>query len=106
MPHLETHLVLNRYLHHLLGAEEFKSLKDLLRPLPEGPDGSRQSNFFARLATQPDLRIPRDRLEQYDRQVMVYEARLRQARRDFQGFRYFPYLALLYSEVFLDQLTP
>ena len=105
MPHLETHLVLSRYMHHLLGADAFESLKTLLRPLPEGPDGSGQSHFFARLATQPDLRVAPEQLERYDRQVMIYEARLRQARHGFQGFRYFQYLALLYSEVFLDRLT-
>lgn len=105
MPRLEDHLVLNRYMHHLLGAEDFETLKNLLRSLPEGPDGSGQSHFFARLVTQPDLRIPRDRLETYDRRVMNYETRLRKERRGFQGFRYFQYLALLYTEIFLDHLT-
>jgi len=105
MSRLEDFLVLNRYMHHLLGAEDFESLKALLRPLPEGPDGSGQSHFFRRLATQPELRIPQDRLEQYDRRVMEYEAKLRRTRRDFQGFRYFQYLALLYTEIFLDKLT-
>ena len=105
MPRLEDYLVLNRYMHYLLGAEDFETVKNLLRPLPEGPDGSGQSHFFGRLVTQPDLRIPRDRLEQYDRRVMDYEARLRKARRNFQGFRYFQYLALLYTEIFLDRLT-
>lgn len=105
MPNLETHLVLNRYCHALLGAAEFASLKHLLRTLPEGPDGSGQSHYFARLATQPGLRVPVERLAHYDRQVMGYAARLRQARRDFQGFRYFQHLALLYSELFLDRLT-
>jgi len=36
---------------------------------------------------------------------MEYEARLRRARRNFQGFRYFQYLALLYTEIFLDRLA-
>lgn len=105
MPQLEGYLVLNRYMHHLLGAEDFETLKNLLRPLPEGPDDTGQSYFFRRLATQRDLRIPLDRLEEYDRRVMNYETRLRKARRDFQGFRYFQYLALLYTEIYLDRLT-
>jgi len=105
MPRLEEYLVLNRYMHHLLGAEDFETLKNLLRPLPEGPDGSGRSHFFGRLVTQPDLRIPRDRLERYDRRVMDYEASLRRSRRNFRAFRYFQYLALLYSEIFLDRLT-
>jgi len=105
MPRLEDYLVLNRYMHHLLGAEDFETLKNLLRPLPEGPGGTGQSHFFARLATQPRLHIDHDRLELYDRRVMAYEERLRKARRNFQGFRYFQYLALLYTEIFLDRLT-
>ena len=105
MPQFEGYLVLNRYMHHLLGAEDFETLKNLLRPLPEGPDDTGQSYFFRRLATQRDLRIPLDRLEEYDRRVMNYETRLRKARRDFQGFRYFQYLALLYTEIYLDRLT-
>jgi hypothetical protein len=105
MPRLQPYLVLNRYLHHLLGEEDFETLKNLLRPLPEGPDGSSRSYFFGRLVTQPRLKLSRDQLEAYDRRVMEYEARLRKARRDFQGFRYFQYLALLYTEIFLDCLT-
>lgn len=105
MPRLEDYLVLNRYLHHLLGAEDFETLKNLLRPLPEGPDSDGQSYFFGRLATQPNLQIDCSRLEQYDLRIMSYEDRLRKARRDFRAFRYFQYLALLYTEIFLDHLT-
>ncbi len=105
MLRLEDYLVLNRYMHYLLGAEDFETLKNLLRPLPEGPDNSGQSHFFGRLVTQPNLQIDRSRLEEYDLRVMNYEARLRKTRRDFRGFRYFQYLALLYTEIFLDRLT-
>jgi len=105
MLRLEDYLVLNRFMHHLLGAEDFETLKNLLRPMPEGPDGNGQSHFFKRLATQPDLCVPPDKLEEYDRRIMAYEERLRKARRGFQGFRYFQYLALLYTEIFLDRLT-
>lgn len=97
MLRLEDYLVLNRYMHYLLGAEDFETLKNLLRPLPEGPDNSGQSHFFGRLVTQPNLQIDRSRLEGYDLRVMNYEARLRKTRRDFRGFRYFQYLALLYT---------
>lgn len=105
MLRLESYLVLNRYLHHLLGADDLEALKALLRPMPEGPEGSGQSYFLSRLATQPGLGLPREDLERYDRRVMAYEADLRRARRDFRGFRYFQYLALLYTEIFLDRLT-
>lgn len=105
MPRLGDSLVLNRYMHHLLGAEDFETLKNLLRPLPEGPDSDGQSYFFGRLATHPDLQIDRSRLEQYDLRIMSYEDHMRKTRRDFRAFRYFQYLALLYTEIFLDHLT-
>ncbi len=101
---LEHHLVLNRYLHHLLGAEDFETLKNVLRPLAEGPDASGQSFFYGALAGL-NGQIPRADLQIYDRRVMAYEATLRRSRKDFQAFRYFQYLALLYTEIFLDGLT-
>ncbi|MDH7578214.1 MAG: DEAD/DEAH box helicase family protein [Bacillota bacterium] len=105
MPRLEDYLVLNRYMHYLLGVEDFETLKNLLHPLPEGPDSNGQSYFFGRLVTQPNLQIDRSRLEQYDLRIMSYEDRLRKTRRDFRAFRYFQYLALLYTEIFFDYLT-
>jgi hypothetical protein len=46
-------------------------------------------------------------LEEYDRHVMDYEAGLAKRRRaePFRSFKYFQYLALLYTEVFLDRIT-
>jgi len=105
MARLEDYLVLNRYMHHLMGAEDFETLKNLLRPMPEGPDGAGQSQFFRRLATQPGLGVVEERLAACDRRVMTYEGRLRKARREFRAFRYFQYLALLYTEIFLERLT-
>lgn len=105
MPRLDNYLVLNRYIQYLLGAKDFESLKNLVRFLPEGPDNRGQSHFFGRLVTQPNLQIDRSKLEQYDLRVMNYEDRLRKARREFGSFRYFQYLALLYTEIFLDCLT-
>ena len=36
---------------------------------------------------------------------MDYEARLHRNRAEFKSFRYFQYLALLYTEIFLDRIT-
>ncbi len=104
MPRLEEHLLLNRYLHHLLGAPDFETLKNVLRPLAEGPAANGQSFFLGGIAGL-NGNIPRARLEIYDRRIMAYEETLRKNRAGFQAFRYFQYLALLYAETFLDELT-
>ncbi|RMD64234.1 restriction endonuclease subunit R, partial [Candidatus Parcubacteria bacterium] len=101
---LEEHLILNRYILHLLGARDFEELKAMLRPLQEGPDSSGQSYFLGALLGLK-AKIPQDALKACDRRVMAYEDRLRKTRKDFQAFRYFQYLALLFTEIYLSRLT-
>ena len=105
MNRLDDHLVLNRYFHALLGAESFDELKSLLRPVDEGPGDDGQSHFFGRLVMQPGLKIEAEDLRGYDSRVLAFEGRLAKARAEFRGFRYFQYLAALYSEMMLDRLT-
>lgn len=104
---LERALILNRYLHSLFGAERFDGLRRTLKEQEEGagPDG--RSRFFPVLAGRSELKIDARQLEEYDRRVMEYEALLAKRRRaePFKSFKYFQYLALLYTEVFLDHMT-
>jgi len=105
MSRLEDRLILNRFFLDLLGAESFEEFKGLLRLVDEGPDEEGQSNFYGRLATQPGLKLTREKLAEYDRRVLDYERRLAMARHEFRGFRYFQYLALLFMEIYLDRFT-
>jgi hypothetical protein len=70
----------------------------------DGVAGDGQSHFFHALASQKNLAIPEETLGEYDARVMAYEVRLAKARGGF-SFKYFQYLALLYTEIFLDRLT-
>lgn len=101
---LEQRLVLNRYLHHLFGADGLESLKQALSAVVEGPSGDGQSHFFHALAGRRELQVPVDDLRDYDTRIVDYEARLGRSRGGLK-FRYFQYLALLYTEVLLDRLT-
>ena len=101
---LEDYLVLARYLHHLLGAEAFEELQADLYPAAEGPRGDGQSYFLGRIGSRPGLRLTQDELARYDRRVMQYEEQLRRHGRPIR-FRYFQYLSLLYTEIYLDRLT-
>ena len=101
---LEQSLVLNRYLHGLFGASGLEDLKAALGRIEEGagPDG--QSRFFHALAGLKGLQLPVDRLREYDARITQYDGRLAKARGSF-AFKYFQYLSLLYTEVFLDRFT-
>lgn len=101
---LEQSLVLNRYLHSLLGARGLNDVKHVLSGAKEGVGGDGQSYFFHALASQKDLLLAEEKLREYDKRVMNYEARLGKARGSF-SLKYFQYLALLYTEIFLDRLT-
>ena len=104
---LDRSLVLNRYLHALFGAERFDDLRRSLKEQEEGagPDG--RSRFFHVLAGRSGIKIGARALEEYDRRVMEYETTLAKKRRAelFKSFKYFQYLALLFTEIFLDRLT-
>lgn len=102
---LDQYLILARYFHSLFGASNFEGLKELLRTCPEERDEEGVSQFCRRLLTQHGLQIPHELLKDYDSRISAYEDELRTARPDFRSFRYFQYLALLYTEIYLDRLT-
>ena len=101
---LEQSLVLNRYFSGFFGARGLEDLKQSLFRVEEGTGGDGHSRFFHALAILKDLRLPEEKLREYDSRVVAYEARLTKARGSF-AFKYFQYLALLYTEIFLDRLT-
>jgi hypothetical protein len=101
---LERSLVLNRYFHGLLGASGLEDLKALLARLEEGPAADGQSHYYAALAGVRGLQVPAERLREYDARIVAYERRLAQRRAGFV-LKYFQYLSLLYTEMFLDRLT-
>lgn len=102
---LEQYLVLNRYFHALLGAESLEELNGALYGVQEGIAGDGESYFFKTLVGRKHLHLPPEQLKNYDRRVMAYEERLVDTRGVTFSFRYFQYLALLYTEIFLDALT-
>ncbi len=101
----EDHLVLARYLHGQFGVTSFEELKTALAQTEEGPAEDGQSCFLDELLKRDGLSIDEQTLGDYDRRVMDYEREMARQRPEFNAWRYFQYLALLYTEVFLDQLT-
>ena len=101
---LEHHLVRNRWLLSRFGVANFTELKSGIESAPEGPRGDGQSEFLGHLSNV-NLNIEWNKLEGYDRRVMDLERELSRARSGFRAFKYFQYLALLFTELWLDELT-
>ncbi|MAT65428.1 MAG: hypothetical protein CMN57_07260 [Gammaproteobacteria bacterium] len=101
---LERNLVRSRWLLNRLGVNSFTELKTGIETAPEGPRGDGHSHFLGHL-DRAGLRIDWNRLEAYDLRVMELERELTRARHDVIGFKYFQYLALLFTELWLDELT-
>ena len=104
---LERSLVLNRFFHHQLGVDRFDPLSKTLEACQEGSSADGQSHFYHTLSTRAGLKVGADKLAEYDRRIVAYEADLARNRRAdvFRSFRYFQYLAVLYTEMILDRLT-
>lgn len=103
---LEPSLVLNRYFHNRLGAAGLEGLKQVLTRVEEGPGPDGQSRFFHAISTArlKGVLVNEASLREYDARIVGYEKRLTRARGSF-AFKYFQYLSLLYTEIFLDRLT-
>jgi len=101
---LGKNLILNRYLLNLFDVHGLEDLKNSLKRVNEGRAGDGQSYFYGVLLGRIREEELRNKMAEYDHRVMEYEARLSKARGNF-FFKYFQYLSLLLTEVYLDRLT-
>jgi Type III restriction enzyme, res subunit len=104
-------LVLNRYILGLFGAASFEELaKGLTEPEYEGWDEDNVSQMYHVLAARvrrfagsiPDAPAPDDLLR-YDANIVSHTIRISGRRPQRIHWRYFQYLALLVTEIYLDR---
>lgn len=101
---LEDHLVLSRYVLHLVGAKDLEDVQAALSPVQEGPAEAGHSHFAGVLQARSGFGIPPEDMRRYDLAVMGAEERLRRARGPL-SLRYFQWFSLLQSEWYLHQLA-
>lgn len=99
-------LVLNRYMLSLFGVDDFRRLAEELKdPDLEGVDADNVSYFYHKLISLPHVRKhwSPEVLRGYDENIVKHT-------REIQGYRpvplrwkYFQYLALLFTEIYLDR---
>lgn len=102
---LEHQLALAGYFYDLFGAETMGDFRSWLDRIEEGYDEEGHSHFFADLSARHRVKVPRDKLLQYDENIREYVERLNRHRPAAEqvSLKYFQYLAALFAEVFLDR---
>lgn len=107
---LDKRLVLNQWLLGLLGVPQFEKLTDLLKePEYEGYTEDNNTKFLAPLAGLPGLHSSLNPaiLREYDENIVRHWKQI-VARRELAGgqplfMKYFQYLALFFTEIYLDR---
>ena len=101
---LEERLVLFPYMLGLLGFKDFEELKRFLSEgkVQEGFDEEGHSYISIALETREGLQITRDMLRQYDENIKKHLDRMNRYREERVVLKYFQYLALLFTEIYLD----
>ena len=96
-------LVLNQYMLLQFGAERFIDLsKDLKSLNLEQIDSDGVTGFLPRIMQRQGLLITKDKLEEYDRNIVRHLRKINESRDTKISLKYFQYLSLLYVEYYRD----
>ena len=101
----EQRLILNQYLLSLLGKSRFEDLAASLKPAQEGLDENNISHFYYGLmgGLPFDCALSRDLLLIYDQNIVSHTFHLQDRRPQSINWKYFQWLSLLFTEIYLDR---
>lgn len=103
---LSDQLILNQYMLHLFEVDSFEQLiKDMKDSSLEELDIDNVSRFYKHLSTRMIEReeLSADILRQYDENIVSYTLRINEERDKTIKWKYFQYLSLLFTEIYLDR---
>ena len=104
--HLQDALVLNKYILKLFGCNDLEAMsKDLKDPTLEGVDEDGVSHLCNALHDYlyTNHNITTEKLREYDRNIVNHTRAINEKRTDKIQWKYYQYLALLFTEVYLDR---
>jgi len=87
----------------LFGVNEFRDLQQKLKDVREGTDSDGRSYFVNTLRAFENLKIKEEELLRYDENIQSYVRKISH-KRGAISLKYFQYLAVLFTEIFLDNL--
>ncbi|CAN1575792.1 DEXHc_RE_I_HsdR domain containing protein [Spirosomataceae bacterium] len=106
MPKLSSSLVLNKYILNLFGVTDLETLSsDLKDSSLEGYDENNVSHFHHALVARfyGNTNLPKELLLQYDQNIYSHTQQISEKRKEPLKWKYFQYLALLFTEIYLDK---
>ncbi len=98
---LENHLLLAQFMASKLGLHNVSDIKQF-SDVAEGVGEDGRSYMYYALLSKRGNTLPEGKLRQYDDNITKYFKKLKRNREDKISFKYYQYLALLFSEVYLD----
>jgi hypothetical protein len=106
MAKLSSSLVLNKYILHLFGVTDLEALSlDLKDSSLEGYDENNISHFHHALVARfySNANLPKELLLQYDQNIYSHTQTISTKRDEPIKWKYFQYVALLFTEIYLDK---
>ena len=102
---LQESLVLFKYMLHLFGCNDLKALSaDLKDPALEGTNDEGESLLYHALVQHLyDLHFSEEQLYEYDQNIIRHTKEINVRRSEKIRWKYYQYLSLLFTEVFLDK---
>jgi hypothetical protein len=106
MAKLSSSLVLNKYILNLFGVTDLEALSlDLKESSLEGYDENNISHFHHALVARfySNANLPKELLLQYDQNIFSHTQTISAKRDEPIKWKYFQYVALLFTEIYLDK---
>lgn len=101
---LDDFLVLNAFMTKLFGMKSFKGFQTLLKNVEDGFDDEGRSHVFNTLRSQKDINPQlKSKLEEYDCNIKSYLDHINKRQGHLIRLKYFQYLAVLFTEIYLDR---
>lgn len=100
---IEKYLVLNKYLLSLLDVNDFKDLQNELKDVSTEIDLDGRSHFINIIRSKFKTKISESVLLNYDVNIQEYVKKINY-KREPVNLKYFQYLAILFTEIFFDNL--
>jgi len=100
---LQNYLILNKYLSSLFNFKNLDDFRGLLKSVNEGINQNKKFYFTETLQTLKISEGFRQKLNQYDENIQEYLNKINQKRDPPIVLKYFQYLAILFTEIYLDK---
>ncbi len=103
---LNKYLILFRYILGQFGYDTFEELRDDFNNKATGTSSTGYTFFAGAIMSNPNKKVEDSLIQTYDDAIQGYEKKLRENRAEpFFSFKYYQWLALLFTEYFFDHYS-